>query len=278
MADEIFFFPPFHPSCRCALVAIKDIKAYAMEQSSPNNTDQHIDADAFNDVNYQYLNMETGKIAYKPMPPHHGFKSVDEIQRFYRKNMPNLDLSGFINGDVSDATIISAMDSFEKLRRKFAASSYDLKGITLTEGNEEQGTANSIAWYDHFAKTLHLNKSFWSKNNIGKLEDAIYGNMEQGFQVKSSATAINYTIYHEFGHMLYYSLSENNKKELSKIFNEFDKKQLSQDISEYSTKNKYEFFAEIFTGIAGRGQMSVDIGLYQKFRNMINGQVNRDAN
>lgn len=274
MADEIFFFPPLHPNCRCALVAIKDIKAYANGSAGADNVIQHIDGNTFNDVEYQYLDMTTGKIAYKPMPSHKGFKSVAEIQRFYKKNMPNLDLSGLLNGDVSDATIIETMDALEKLRRKFAASIYDLKGVTLTEGSEEHGTVNSIAWYDHFARTLHLNKNFWSKNNIGKLDSAIYDNMEQGFQIKSAATAINSAIYHEFGHILYYNLSENNKAELTKIFDKLDKKQLAIDISEYATKNKYEFFAEIFSGIAGRGQMSVDIGLYQKLRNIINSQVN----
>jgi hypothetical protein len=257
-AERPFFFPPFHPECRCFCVAfITDIQQdartlAASESSSSDNLPDEQDDDIFktkfkrydNDrpVGEDYFNISAINFVQK-------FTSAEEALAFYEKNyncflnlkgMPKDMIVGTLN------TIENLRDYFPNVMNKFKGIIYNIDGIP-----EKAYATMSLDGI------MRLNPKLMS--SIHKINNSFDLDVANSFHpmtfIEDGLTNI---VTHEIGHHTDQWLFNHQplhikssvKEFLNEVYTVFkseEKKTSRYEFSEYAYTDRAEMFAEYFT-------------------------------
>lgn len=230
-AEKAFFFPPFHPNCRCTVVAVgKDgedlpegVENYATESSStwydvddgfqiiPRRNVTHLEQIDSQDTAEIYFDHQHGI--------HVDFGSVKPT-----------DWKAFA------ADYDKALSDVYDLVGKENLSS--LESISIAETEEHLKYA--VGWTTESGRKIVLNQAYVEDKQLSK---AIQSNIENGVYSELASTAKRqYVLAHELGHVAYANLSEKQRNSLAVLFNS----SLNADhpISRVATQSPNEFFAE----------------------------------
>ena len=218
MPAEKFYFPPFHPGCRCTVVAIRDVNAYVQQEiEGAEPAVAHNLPDLSKTIDAYGVDADGRLVRTAPatMAPSNflGFESVEAAEEYYASRLPGLRLEF---GGADTDTALAVLNQFERLRLEHPAIASRLESIAFEAGTAEQGTLNALSWaYDDGSRLVFNTKYF---RNYEALKDVFERNLAEGVFVSTAASPIAQTVTHEAAHLLYASLSAEQKAALEKIF------------------------------------------------------------
>ena len=240
MPEAPFYFPPFHPGCRCTVVAVKSSDGSNADMSSYS-------AEVF-DRHYGVGD----DLSIVSVPKNwNDVKSLDQAKLLMKNTMPDksFDLAD-IDADIAALPLL-ALDNASKLISKYPEACPNglksLKFMAVDEGSEALGTTNSLAWSLEDGSGIVLNKKYWSSAKV--LEDTIEDGIDAGtFHVCGTVNPAQYVVSHEIGHAVYSNLSQEIKERIQAVFKSY--KAYEQPFSRVSCQNANEFFAEVFAHLS----------------------------
>ncbi len=240
MAAEHFYFPPFHPSCRCTVVAIRDIQAYVAEHASEESPEAENLEAVYSGLEPQSFSMDQdGQLIQSPasLPQFTGFASVPSAMEHYQQVMPQIliDLD-----DLEEDQSLAVLDQFEHLRQKFPAAAAMLLTIGIRQGKKGAGTLNALSWVTDDGSALVLNKRFWQ--DAEKLAEVVHENRKHGVFSRTKASPESHIVTHEYGHFLYSALGDSQRRAVLDLFSRYGGKGLSL----VAAQDASEMFAEAF--------------------------------
>ncbi len=229
--EDAFFFPPFHPNCRCTVVAVgidgKDLPE-GMENYATESSTSFYDVDE----NFQII-------------PRRNISRIDQITSredaetyFEHHHHINFD---FGSTDVSD------WQEFVQPYDKALSDVYDLVGseffnnlskISIEEA--EESLRYAIGWAGETGKKISLNQKYLEFDNLFSVMSK---NVKNGSYSKLVQNGFEqYPLAHELGHAAYASLSTEQKEKISELF--YSELNVKNPISKVAAQNPNEFFAE----------------------------------
>ena len=246
LATEHFYFPPFHPNCRCTVVAVRDLNAYTRQEYGDGDDD--LPAHSLEDLDISrtvgnYGVAQDGQLVQGPpvteSPTNFlGFDSEDAARSYYASRLPALELE---LAGVEESTALEVLNQFERLRLEYPEIGRWLERISFEEGTAEAGTLNALSWaYDDGSRLVFNTRYF---GNRDKLREVVERNIAEGVFVRANAAPVAHAVTHEVGHLLYTSLSVEQKAVLAAIFESGAGGRLSL----VARQDVHEMFAEAFT-------------------------------
>lgn len=229
--DEAFFFPPFHPNCRCTVVAVdldkEDLPVNVQDYATESST-SYYDVDD----NYQII-------------PRRNVVSVEQIesgedaQIYFRRNH-GID---FDFGDFSPTNWQDFASEYDGCLKDL----YDLVGKECFASlkkvcfkDPEEVLLKAIGWTLESGSRICMNKNYLP---FDRLSEVVADNVSLGvFNRLALGNISHYVFGHELGHVAYASLREEQRDRLAVLFHS----RLNRDnpISRVATQNPNEFFAE----------------------------------
>ena len=265
-AIEHFYFPPFHPGCRCTVVAVRDLKAYERQEiagQGPGEEDfvpiipeSSRAIDVYGVGNGGEL-VRADQLTTKPSD-FLGFDSVGAAEEYLVSRLPGLRLE---LKDIGDDIALKALNQFERLRLEYPALAISLESIAFEEGTSEAGTLNALGWTQDDGSRLVFNTRYF--RDYEALKKRVTVNIEEGVFVGAAAASVEQIVTHEAGHLLYAALSGEQKAALEELF----AKGAASDLSLVAQQDASEMFAEAFTAAHHGARISKEIAAIMKILN-----------
>ncbi len=260
MPAEKFYFPPFHPGCRCTVVAIRNVNAYVQQEIEGGEAapEAHNLLDLSKTIDT--YGVDDGKLI-PAMPTTMrptdflAFDSLAEATDYYASHVPGLELE---IGGVEESVALEALNQFERLRLTHPAIAGRLESIAFEAGTVEEGTLNSLAWASNDGSRLVLNSKYF--RNPDSLKEVFERNIAEGVFVSTAASPIAQTVTHEAGHLLYASLSAEQKAALQALF----ERGAGSRFSLVAAQDANEMFAEAFTAMRHGGKVTEETAAIKK--------------
>lgn len=258
-----FYFPPFHPSCRCTVVAIRDFKAYERQeidgQSASNEGILPALPESSRDIGAYGVD-DDGSLLSISKPAlsavdFTGFESLPAAMEYYTSILPALK---FELSAVESKVALEALNQFERLRLEYPELSSRLELIAFAVGIAGEGTQNALGWTQDDGSKLVLNSRYF--RDYEGLKKRVKANIEEGVFVAVAAASVEQIVTHEVGHLLYAALSGEQKALLEELF----AKGVASDLSLVAQQDASEMFAEAFTAVHHGVRVSEEIAAIMK--------------
>lgn len=244
--EKRFYFPPFHPNCRCTVAAVKDIEAYAQSvaEDRPELLKPYDTSDALPLKDRFALDLSPGKKNI-PDPPRdfNEFSTIEDAKSYFSTYFPDMkiDLSG-----VADKSGARALSQLERLRRVYPELiTGDLIVNTeaaLPEFMQEE-IVESLAWTWQLDNSLGLNTKFFGDDDA--LRIAVKRLKKIGHAIETSAGVAEQIVTHEVGHLAYNALNSELTDRIDELFDSYEGV-LARKVSGYAATEPKEFAAESF--------------------------------
>ena len=223
---DVFYFPPFHPGCRCTVVAVMSEDAPVTTPYSPE------------DSNYMPMN---GIIYTESTLP-------------FAINSQNVTVSLDDIGTDNAATVLTELQGIDSLCAQNLTNLVGsgilsrMKTVSAEVGTAENGLLHSLAWSYDNGSGIVVNTTYFS--DMKKLEQIVLTNADNGTFAKVGVlNPVRYVLSHEYGHQIYAGLSSKQKRVLNDLF----AKMQDSGMSVVAAQSANEAFAEAFAeyGVTG---------------------------
>ena len=221
--EKAFFFPPFHPNCRCTVVAVgKDGEDLQQNFASESSTTWYDVGDDFQ------------------IRPRRNVTQIDSQDTagiyFDRQHRINIDFGGITDWKEVAADYDKALSGVYDLVGKEYLNT--LESISFTEADDN--LKYTVGWATESGGKIVLNKAYISD---ARLEKVVQSNIESAVYSELAATASRqYVLAHELGHVVYANLSAEQREGIAILFN--TRLNTDHPISRVATQSPNEFFAE----------------------------------
>lgn len=240
-----FYFPPFHPNCRCTVIAIRNIQEYARQRFVSGRPESIVDDNVYSSLDVSRFEglpvsvpESSSAIPPAPLPVYVGFGSLEQIKSYYASILPNLKLD---MANMPVPVIIDIMEQFEELRLDNPELAGNLEEIVLEKGRTSNGTKNALSWATDDGTSIVLNSDYWkTEENIKQIVDEC---KSIGVFVNVPSSEVKQVMTHEIGHVLYSQLSSDQRRDLAKLFRTLTPGELSL----VAEQDANEMFAEAYT-------------------------------
>jgi len=247
MPSDHFYFPPFHPNCRCTVEAVKDISAFAETGELENYRYDPLmsgNFQSFDDIIFQNA---AELAAY--LESQEKMKLVSNLVQTKLPQLATLDL-GETDLEFSmeiQKTLAQSVDSIEKITSGIVDNWLgDLSSITLEKGSKENGTTNALAWAATDGTSITFNSKYFK--TIDTLTKHVEKNVKNGnFITPGDDHPLLYVISHEMAHILYEKLPKSVKDAINVFIkaNSSPYFPIKHTYSKVAAQNTSEFFAEL---------------------------------
>lgn len=219
---NVFYFPPFHPNCRCTVVAVT-ASGERIESPAEDGIPRYVMADGLVHVrgsipfDLLYPDMRVSLAELDPGAVGLVTRELAEIDSIFVATAPDIAGEGL-------------------LRR--------LSSLSAEAGTEENGCLKALAWSYDNGSGIVLNTRYFSDPE--KIDRVVARNASRNiFLAESVENPLRYVLAHEYGHQVFARLPDHARKTLEDVFSAMSDA-APDDISAVAAQNVLEAFAESF--------------------------------
>ena len=239
--DATFYFPPFHPGCRCTVVAIKNIQEYPETGELVSYTPES-ESYVIGD-NYAILTAEQAK----------ELEMKEKIKAGLWQTAADLPdgMGASINQYFQDC--MAALDDVVPGASSFVKNNNPV--LTVDVGSPENGTENSLAWAFQDGSGIVFNAKYFS--SFEKLKKTVEEHVAAGDYIAAAVQdPVKYVLAHEFGHLVFANITEDAKADNEWGFDLMKglHNNPEAEVSLVATQNMDELFAEGFAKMVFEGK------------------------